>query len=152
MIKDFETLKTQLVELASVINSFKSEAVQLRVVELVLGGTREAEGAAPSEKGSIPEKNRSSRKASAKTPTDERPKPKRKTSRAQGAVATLTRLAEEGFFRTPKTINDIIEHCTKNLAHTFKPNEFSGKLSRMVRNGELTREKNTDKQYEYKKA
>ena len=51
----------------------------------------------------------------------------------------------------PRTINDLIEHCKHNLARTFKANEFSGKLGRMVRNSELTRKKNTDKQYEYKK-
>ena len=33
MIKNFDELKTQLSDLSSVINSFKSEAVQLRIVE-----------------------------------------------------------------------------------------------------------------------
>jgi hypothetical protein len=69
-----------------------------------------------------------------------------------GAVATLTQLLAGNFFDKPRTINDIIEHCKHNLARTFKPNEFSGKLARMVRNGALTRKKNADKQYEYKKS
>lgn len=35
MIKNFEELKKQLEELSTVINSFKSESVQLRIVELI---------------------------------------------------------------------------------------------------------------------
>jgi len=33
MIKNFEEIKKQLNELSTVINSFKSEAVQLRIIE-----------------------------------------------------------------------------------------------------------------------
>src|SRR4051812_23698220 len=35
MINNFEVVKTQLVELSDAINKFKSEAVQLRIVELI---------------------------------------------------------------------------------------------------------------------
>lgn len=38
MIKNFDETKRQLAELATVLNSFKSEAVQLRIIELVLQG------------------------------------------------------------------------------------------------------------------
>lgn len=37
MIKNFEIVKKQLSELAGIVNSFKSEAVQLRIVELIFG-------------------------------------------------------------------------------------------------------------------
>jgi len=37
MIKNFGKIKEQLIELSEVINSFKSEQVQLRIVELMLG-------------------------------------------------------------------------------------------------------------------
>ena len=37
MIKDFKKIKEQLIELSDVINSFKSEQVQLRLVELIFG-------------------------------------------------------------------------------------------------------------------
>ena len=43
MIKNFETVKEQLGELAGVVNSFKSEAVQLRIVELIFGMSPEEE-------------------------------------------------------------------------------------------------------------
>ena len=35
MIKNFEEIKSQLKDLSEVINRFKSEAVQLRIVEFV---------------------------------------------------------------------------------------------------------------------
>ena len=37
MISNFDEVKKQLSELSEVINKFKSEAVQLRIVEIVLG-------------------------------------------------------------------------------------------------------------------
>ena len=37
MIEQFDTVREQLAQLAPIINSFKSEAVQLRLVELILG-------------------------------------------------------------------------------------------------------------------
>jgi len=151
MIQDFGTVKAQLAELAGVINSFKSEAVQLKIIELVLGRTAdvpdevsvEKEGGKTARK---PAKRREPAKAASGT------KKKRKTTGGTGATATLSQLAEGDFFKTARTINDIIEHCRHNLALTFKANEFSGKLARMVRNNDLTREKNTDNQYEYTKA
>jgi hypothetical protein len=43
MLKDLEQLKKQLAELAEVINSFKSEAVQLKIIEFIFkGGGSEA--------------------------------------------------------------------------------------------------------------
>ena len=45
MIKDFETLKKQLTELANIINNFKSEAVQVRLVDLYLELARANEAA-----------------------------------------------------------------------------------------------------------
>jgi len=39
MIKNFEEIKKQLGELSDVLNKFKSEQVQLRIVELVFRGT-----------------------------------------------------------------------------------------------------------------
>lgn len=149
MLERFDTVKKQLSELAAVLNEFKSEAVQLRIVELVLGGnpteraggqSTETRDRAKAHSHSAPKKKRGAAgKAAKKAPS------------RVGAVATLTELASGDFFKKSRTINDIIEHCKHNKARTFKANEFSGKLARMVRNGELVREKNADNQYEYKK-
>lgn len=150
MIEKLYGIKKQLGELATVLNAFKSEAVQLRLLDFLLGEQSEEE---PSKN---PRRTRTSKKATARraaAPTGEGASSNRrkKAPSGTGAPATLNLLLSGTFFDKPRTINDIIEHCKHNLARTFKANEFSGKLGRMVREDELTRKKNADKQYEYKK-
>lgn len=151
MIDKFVSMKKELSELATVLNAFKSEAVQLRILELVLGtkSTGELPG---QQKGGRPSRGvRARRPPKTKEAYGVAPGKRKKAPAGSGANATLSQLLSGTFFDKPRTINDIVEHCKHRLARTFKANEFSGKLGRMVRNDELTREKNADKQYEYKK-
>ena len=151
MIDNFDAVKKQLSELATVINSFKSEAVQLRIIELIFGEQPESESEI-AESAASGRKSRPTKQSRGKSrQTSDSAKKSRTSGGSTGAVATLTQLGAGNFFDKPRTINDIIEHCKHNLARTFKANEFSGKLGRMVRTGELTRTKNADKKYEYKK-
>jgi hypothetical protein len=150
MIDNFDAMKKQLVELAGVINAFKSEAVQVRIIELILESGPAAVGNDESEretKRSRPRRKPPPAKA-AKTRKAARP---RKAPTGQGPVAAVSQLAEGTFFDKPRTIKDILDHCVQNLARRFKANEISGKLARMARNDELTRKKNADNQYEYSK-
>ena len=41
MLENFVKMKNQLSELAGVVNAFKSEAVQLKIIELILGDVTE---------------------------------------------------------------------------------------------------------------
>ncbi len=151
MMETFLAMKKQLSELASVLNEFKSETVQLRILDLVLG-TEPPTDATGRQRGPNPGRGARARRAGKVKDTDSSAAGKRKKAPSgTGAPATLNQLLAGNFFDKPHTINDIIEHCKQNLARTFKANEFSGKLGRMVRNGELTRKKNADHQYEYKK-
>jgi len=146
-MEKFDSIKKQLTELATVLNSFKSEAVQLRILDLVLGEQSEAR---PSDRK--PARTLRGRRPKAPTPANDAAATKqKKVSSGSGAAATLTQLLAGTFFNKPSTINDIIKHCKNNMARTFKPNEFSGSLARLVRTGKLTRTKNANKQYEYKK-
>ncbi|HEX7061545.1 MAG TPA: hypothetical protein VF200_06210 [Woeseiaceae bacterium] len=152
MLKDFEAIKSQLAELADIINKFKSEAVQLRIVELVLRG--QSSSSATESEDTIPPQRASRRKerGAKKKPdqvADGGRSAKKKASSGDGAIATLTKVYQEGFFKSPRTIKDILAHCETNLARRIKANEISGKLARMVRSGELKRAKNADGQYEY---
>ena len=151
MIESIDSIKKYLGELATVLNAFKLEAVQLRVLDYVLnqpplGGTVVRTGP----NSYIRKTPRNARRVPQNSGGGNFRKAK-KAPTGTGAPATLTQLLAGTFFDKPRTINDLIEHCKHNLARTFKANEFSGKLGRMVRDGELTRKKNTDKQYEYKK-
>jgi hypothetical protein len=151
MIENFANMKKQLSELASVLNEFKSETVQLRILELVLG-KKPAEDVEHHEEVESPAGVASARRGTRAAKKNAIPSGKRKKAPSgTGAPSTLTQLLSGTFFDKARTINDVIEHCKHNLARTFRANEFSGKLGRMVRNGELTRKKNADKQYEYKK-
>ncbi len=149
MIKNFDDIKKQLKELAEVVNGFKSEAVQLRIIDLVFGyeGNTEEEIPVVSQT-----KKRSTKKKKASKTAKKTAKKSGNRPSGQGAIATLTNLVDGSFFNKPKTIANIIEHCDHNLARKFKANEFSGKLSRLVRDGGLMRSKNKDGQYEYIKA
>ena len=150
MFKSFDTIKAQLAELAPAINAFKSEAVQLRIVDLIFNfehsdeehvevksrqsrrakGTRAA-GAAPG----------SAKRASAKTG--------KKKGGGSGPIPTLNQIIEGAFFAKHRTLKDIIDHCRNDKARSFKPNELSGPLGRLVRDERLKRQKNADGQYEY---
>src|SRR5687768_5879979 len=95
MIKDFEATKRQLGELAEVINKFTSEAVQLRIVELIFGASpNEAPEDGPEEESPIKRtpksKRRRAKTVKAAVSGDDRGGPKaRRNSSGGGAVSTL---------------------------------------------------------------
>ncbi|WP_367718588.1 hypothetical protein AB2N04_09780 [Nitratireductor sp. GISD-1A_MAKvit] len=149
MIKDIDKLKQQLTELSEAVNKFESEAVQLRVVELVLGRPETpvngfSEGgvsefiAGP---GMMQIVRNASRPGRRKTTTDS----------ARGAVAALNELLESDFFDEPRTIGDIVARCQETFGTRYKSNAFSGPLSRHARTGVLTREKNAEGKFVYVK-
>ena len=153
MIDNFERVKQQLAELATVINSFKSEAVQLRIVELILGGEfgsavdHDDTGQARPHK-----KKRKTRKKSKKKIANKKTEAKasnKKRTRKAGPATVLTDLIDDGFFKDRNTISDIIAHCSSKKARIFKANELSTPLARFVRDGRLHRDQNADGQYEY---
>jgi hypothetical protein len=150
-IRDFDDLKTQLTELAKVINAFNSEAVQLRVVEIVLS---EFLGVSTSQHQEAPKTGSGDRKKSPpkrKTKSDSTPEieGKKFKTRTIGPATILSSLIDENFFSKHQTLNSIIEHAKTKKATTLKPNELSGPIGRFVRDGRLKREKNNDGQYEY---
>ena len=148
MIKNFEETKSQLKELAGVINSFKSEAVQLRLLELVFGA-----GEVPTEKekpkNPAPTRKRKPRTKSKGTTSDETSKTGNRSSTRLGGAGALNRLIDEGFFKNGRTLAEIIQHCEENMARKFKQTDLSGILSRYTRDQKLTRAKNENGQYEY---
>ena len=151
MMEKFEGLRKQLSDLATVLNEFRSEAVQLRILDFVLEEAATVNDQ-PTGRSPARKKTKVNRVSGRNTPDEPKGGAKRKRGPiGTGAPTTLLQLLSGNFFDRPRTIHDIIEHCKHNLARTFRANEFSRKLGRMVRKGELTRNKNADKQYEYKK-
>jgi len=156
MIKNFDELKKQLQELSAVINSFKSEAVQLRLVELILQvEAPEGAAAAPATSDSSSSRKRPAKKGpptSRASRVDRASAAGQKPGRARkGAAAVLQELIDDGFFQAKRTINAIIEQARSQKARVFKANELSGPLARFIRDKRLKRQKNTDGQFEYHK-
>jgi hypothetical protein len=157
MIKDFDAVRLQLKQLAEVINAFKSENVQLRIIELVLGGAPASEklpiSTDPAQPPAVAPTQRTRKRARKNVKADTlgvKPKVTRPLAKGKlGGKSTLETLVAENFFKSAKTIGQIVEHCDTNLATKFKQSDFSGPLARLVREKSLTRKKNTDGQYEY---
>jgi hypothetical protein len=150
MLKNFDELKKELTQLANIINLYKSEAVQLKIVELVF---QEQEAGAPPEEPSVasPQRRRVKIAAVASSPQTS-PKPKMNSvqkSGKMGSVSVLNRLIGDGFFKTRRSLSAILEHSRSKLAANIKPNDMSGPLARFVRNEKLDREKNKEGQFEY---
>jgi hypothetical protein len=152
VISNFDEIKRQLKELSEVINSFKSEAVQLRLVDLVFqAATGRAEPESAKDSHRPPgRKKHGSRKPSAE-PSPREPGARRaaRAGGRPGSVATLGTLFSGGFFKTPRTLKSLVEHCEANLALKYKQSDFSGALARYVRDQKLKRVKDSDGQYEY---
>jgi hypothetical protein len=132
-----------------VINLYKSEAVQLKIVELVF-----QEAAAPPEEEPVASnpRRRRAKTASAGSTSKTSPPPKKNSgqkSGKMGSVGVLNRLIGDGFFKTRRAMGAILEHSRSKLAATIKPNDMSGPLARFVRSGNLDREKNKEGQFEY---
>jgi hypothetical protein len=149
MIDRIESLKKPLSDLASVLNAFKSEAVQLRILEYLLGNEFRDDESNPSARTPRVGTRRVTKKQEVSSTSATG---KKRAATGSGASATLTQLLTGNFFEKPQTINDLIKHCKNSMARTFKANEFSVSLARMVRDGKLSRKKNAEKQYEYKKS
>jgi hypothetical protein len=152
-IEDIQDKKKHLADLATALNSFKSEAVQLRLLEHLLGdsGVDESQVQPNGNSKSSPRRRRKQPKPSADSGGSRSPAKKKSAASGTGPVATLAELVEGDFFNEPRTIGDIIEYCKHHLARSFKANEISGKLGNLVRKKQLTRAKNANNQYEYKK-
>jgi hypothetical protein len=150
---DIDELQRKLKSFAEVVNSFKSEAVQLRVFEMLIG-EMELSTASTSEElvKSKPSRKRQRKSTAAHASDGATGKVSRKSSRASGAPGPYTMLGEllrEGYFKQAKTIRAVIAHSGTARGHHYKPNELSPALLRYLRDQKLERKKNKDGQYEY---
>lgn len=146
-----DDLKKKLNDIADTVNRFKSEAVQLRVIDALLGSLN-AEASA-GQNSQPPARRRRAKKAKQQqgSQPDKEKKAKQagRNSALPGAWATIVDLEKTGFFKTPRTIAAIIAHAGTQRGHHYKANECSGPLLRLLRDGKLKRAKNKDGQYEY---
>jgi len=157
VIDKFDQVKAQLSELAPIINGFTSEAVQLRIVDLIFGQRTDEDGSLDEELDSSsaprPSKRKARRKTADKAAGADQPAVKpRGSSGRPSAASTLDRLITDGFFKQRKGLGDIVTYSSTTLALQYKLSDFSPTLVRAVRDGKLKRTKNDTGQYEYENA
>jgi len=145
MNRQIEKLKKQLTEIAEVVNSFQSEAVQVRVVDRLLDEIMEAE---KSETEGSEIFNKRGRKAGADYGSENRQSiPGRKKL---GATKVLNQLLSSDFFKTPHSISSIAEYCKEKFDSDFKTSELSGILLKLAKENRLRRERsNENNRFEY---
>ena len=143
MSKHIEKLKKQLTEISEVVNSFKSEAVQLKIVEKLLDVIIESDKAEAESTEVVAKKG-----YKAKTEDIEpsfvngRKKP--------GATKVLNQLLSTDFFYTPRSIASIANYCKDNFDSDFKTSELSGILLKLANEHKLRRERSEDNnRFEY---
>jgi hypothetical protein len=66
-----------------------------------------------------------------------------------GPKAAVESLISSGYFSMPRTLGELQEKLRHDRALRFKPTDLSPALTRLLREGQLSREKNADGQYEY---
>ena len=155
MSKTFIELKKQLNELSETINKFDSEAVQLRIVELLFDQSGPNPGLAEAGTGydAGPGLDHELiQRASSRAQTRGRSKRGDASApSASGAVAALASLVEGDFFEENRTIGDVVRKCEEDYGIRYKSNAFSGPLSRYAASGVLKRDKNEEGKFAYHK-
>jgi len=153
MTSEFEETKKRLSELAVVINEFKSEAVQLKVLEWILKEWSTDSAARDSYKPPIAKKSPAKRKKAPSSGASDvqidKPPRSRTSGGRPGPGKMIDRLVSEGFFKSHRTISQITNYCKEKYAYIYALQDFSSTLGRAIRAGKLGREKNQDNQYEY---
>jgi len=142
MSKHIEKLKKQLIEFSEVVNSFTSEAVQVRIVDRLLDAMIE------SERGDN-DADEFNKRAYKRLAGDGNYAPARRHKKP-GATKILNQLLTTEFFQTPHSISSIANYCHDNFDSDFKTSELSGILLRLSKENKLTRKRSNDNnRFEY---
>lgn len=144
MSKQIEKLKKQLVELSEVVNSFKSEAVQVRVVDRLLDAMIELEKT-DGENTELFIKKSFKHKA-----IEEETYAQPRRAKKPGATKVLNQLLATDFFDSPRSISSIATYCKDNYDSEFKTSELSGIVLKLANENKLRRERsNENNRFEY---
>jgi hypothetical protein len=145
MSKHIEKLKKQLIEISEVVNSFKSEAVQVKIIDKLFDAMSEAEQH-DNEGNNTDILNKKARKQSENYSVT--------TGRKKlGATKVLNQLLGTDFFEKAQSISSIANFCKHNYNSDFKTSELSGILLKLAKENKLRRERNNDNnRFEYIRA
>jgi hypothetical protein len=146
MSKHIEKLKKQLLEISEVVNSFKSEAVQVRIIDRLLDAIAENDKGEPDGPEAFVKKARRSRNDD----DDDHGSHGRKKP---GATKILNQLLATDYFNARHSISAIADYCKEHYDSDFKTSELSGILLKLAKENKLRRERSNDNnRFEYVRA
>ena len=144
MSKHIDKLKKQLIEISEVVNSFKSEAVQVKIIDKLFDAMSETDKG----EGDTELFNKRIRK-----PSNNKDNYSVSGHKKPGATKVLNQLLSTDFFNTPQSISSIADFCKDNFNSDFKTSELSGILLKLAKERKLRRERNNDNnRFEYVKT
>ena len=147
MSKHIEKLKKQLLEISEVVNSFRSEAVQVKIIDRLLDAMLESEKAEVEGADAFNRKGRRSRQG------DDDENSSSASRKKPGATKILNQLLLTDFFNARHSISEIADYCKENYDSDFKTSELSGILLKLAKENKLKRERSNDNnRFEYVKA
>jgi hypothetical protein len=144
MSKHIEKLKKQLLEISEVVNSFRSEAVQVKIIDRLLDVIME------SDKGDAEGTDVFSKRGRKPRTEDDESSASLHGRKKPGATKILNQLLSTDFFGSRHSISDIAEYCKENYDSDFKTSELSGILLKLAKENKLKRERSNDNnRFEY---
>ena len=144
MSKHIEKLKKQLVEISEVVNSFRSEAVQVRIIDRLLDAIIESDKGDTENGDAFNKKGRKSRSG------DDDENASAAGRKKPGATKILNQLLATDFFNARHSISEIAEYCKEHYDSDFKTSELSGILLKLAKENKLKRERSNDNnRFEY---
>ena len=147
MSKHIEKLKKQLLEISEVVNSFRSEAVQVKIIDRLLDAIIESERVDADGIDAYTKKGRRLRSG------DEDENTFSQGRKKPGATKILNQLLLTDFFNVRHSISDIADYCKENYDSDFKTSELSGILLKLAKENKLKRERSNDNnRFEYVKV
>lgn len=150
MSKHTEKLRKQLLEISEVVNAFKSEAVQVKIIDRLLDSIMESDrhdfdGEAVKLQDRRGRKRQDYEDDGAESRIRGRKKP--------GATKILNQIIHTEFFDTPRSISAIANYCKDQYDSDFKTSELSGILLKLANEDKLRRERNNENnRFDYVKA
>lgn len=148
VLSTLKGMKDDLSDLAGVLNQFENEAVQVKVLDRLFDmleapvAALTTIAAAQARRGSPPKVKRVVVK-----PT--KAEVKRMTRKSMGATGAVHALISKGYFKTRRTIADIVRACESRVGVRIKVTHLSGPLGNFVKGKKLQRAKNKDGRFEY---
>ena len=133
-------------EISEVVNSFKSEAVQVRIIDRLLDAIAETEKSDADTPETFSKRGRRVRN----NDDDEHISHGRKKP---GATKVLNQLLATDYFDTRHSISAIADYCKEHYDSDFKTSELSGILLKLAKEDKLRRERSNDNnRFEYVRA